>query len=268
MTLTLGVVPYLNALPLYHTLREVPEIRIVSAVPSILAPMLDKGECDVALIPIVEHLRGVGDEIISNSCIGCTGDVRSVLLFHRVPIERVQSVALDTSSRTSVALTQVVLNDLFSLSPVYNHAAPDLGAMLRDNDAALLIADNALLAAQNVPDNIRVLDLGTAWQKLTSLSFVFAAWVSGRGFHDTEVAALLDEARIEGVQQSDEIARLAAQTSPVPQTVIESYFREAIEYEMTASHRAGLKEFRARCKKNGLLSSRAILQSPAPEGAG
>ena len=258
MPIILGVVPYLNALPLYHTLRNLPDVQIVAAVPSQLAPMLDCGECDVALIPVVEHFRGVGDAIISQSCIGCTGNVRSVLLFHRMPIETVKSVALDTSSRSSVALTRVILSDLFGISPAYNNAAPDFQTMLRENDAALLIGDNALLAVQNVPPDVRVLDLGKAWQQLTGLPFVFAAWVSRRGLQESaELAALLDNARIAGVRQSDEIARIAAQTSRVPQDIIASYFREAIEYSMTAAHRLGLEEFRARCKKNGLLIPRA-----------
>lgn len=256
MALKLGVVPYLNALPLYDSLKNVPNIKIVGAVPTVLAPMLERGECDVALIPIVEHFRGVGDAIISNSCIGCTGNVRSVLLFHKTPIEQIRSVALDTSSRSSVALIQVILHDLFQLSPQFNNAAPDLDSMLGDNDAALLIGDNALLAAQNVAAGIRVLDLGEAWQRLTGLSFVFAAWVTRRGFaHSDEVTHILDNAREIGVRNSDEIARVASQTSPIALPVITSYFREAIEYSMTDSHRAALVQFRERCDANGLLAA-------------
>ena len=254
MPLKIGVVPYLNALPLHDSLKDAPNVEIVGAVPSMLAPMLDRGEVDVALIPVVEHFRGVGQEIVSNSCIACTGNVRSVLLFHRMPIEEIQTVALDTSSCTSVALLRVILGDLYQISPQYNNAAPDLDAMLKQNDAALLIGDNALLAAQNVPDTLRVLDLSEAWQRLTGLSFVFAAWVSRRGFQDKNIAQLLDEARRFGTQNSDEIARVAAQTSLVPQTIIESYFRDAIEYSMTMQHRAGLSEFQRRCELHGLLS--------------
>lgn len=254
MPITLGVVPYLNALPLYDSLRSSRDIKIVAAVPSVLAPMLRRGECDLALIPVVEHFRGVGETIVSNSCIGCTGNVRSVLLFSRVPFEDIQTVALDASSRSSVALLQVVLHDLFGLMPEYRSVPPDVQMMLREHDAALLIGDNALLAA-DAPNNIRVLDLGVAWQQLTGLSFVFAAWVSRRGLYKSaELAALLDNARQEGVRRSEEIARQAAQISPVPQAVIESYFRDAIEYSMTDSHRMGLQEFRARCDENGLLS--------------
>ena len=254
MPIKLGVVPYLNALPLYDSLRSAANIEIIAAVPSRLAPMLDKSECDVALIPVVEHLRGVGEQIISNSCIGCTGKVRSVLLFARVPFEEIQSVALDVSSRSSVALLKVIAADYLKIEPTFHDAAPDLNAMLRRNDAALLIGDNALLAAQNVSNNIRVLDLGEAWQNLTGLSFIFAAWVTRHGFASDEIAPMLDEARVFGVENSDEIARVAAQTSPVPQPIIESYFREAIEYSITDSHLLGLEEFQRRLTVHGLLS--------------
>jgi chorismate dehydratase len=250
----LGVVPYLNALPLYRVLEGRDDVRVVAAVPSQLAPMLARGECDVALIPVVEHLRGVGDGIISSSCIGCTGAVRSVLLFHRERIENIQTVALDTSSRTSVALTKVVLHDLFNIKPSYIEAPPQLDSMLQHHDAALLIGDNALVAAQEVPTGIRVLDLGEAWHKLTGLSFVFAAWVSRHGLDNTaELATLLDQAREVGVQQAAQIAAQAAPGSSLPVEVIHSYFTQAIEYSMTDSHRAGLEGFRVRCTKNKLL---------------
>jgi chorismate dehydratase len=115
----LGVVPYLNALPLYHTLLASTQVQVVRAVPSQLAPQLARGECDVALIPIVEHFRGVGETVISDACIGSSQAVRSVLLFHRVPLQEITSVAVDTSSRTSVALLRIVLRRRLSVAPTF-----------------------------------------------------------------------------------------------------------------------------------------------------
>ena len=254
--LKLGVVPYLNALPLYRVLDVRDDIQIIAAVPSKLSQILERGEVDVALLPVVEHFRGVGETIISNSCIGCTREVQSVLLFSNVPFGEIKTVALDTSSRTSVALTNVILADSFGLAPQFYNAPPQLETMLRSCDAALLIGDPALLAAQNVPREQRVLDLGRAWFELTQLPFVFAAWVSRRGLQNSEeIVRLLDDARASGTSQIERLARDASETSPFSQETIESYFRHNIEYSMTEAHRQGMEEFRRRCEFHGLLDS-------------
>lgn len=259
--LKLGVVPYLNALPLYRVLDARDNIEIVAAVPSQLSCILQRGKVDVALLPVVEHFRGVGESLISTSCIACTRDVRSVLLFSRVPFEAIGSVALDQSSRTSVALTKVILADSYGLSPFFCDARPDLEAMLRECESALLIGDPALVAAQNFAPKIqsgalRVLDLGEAWFDLTQLPFVFAAWVSRQNLPNTdEIARLLDNARENGTAHFAQIAHDAAPTSKLSQNVIESYFRHNIEYSMTSAHRQGLEEFQRRCAFHGLLDS-------------
>src|SRR5437867_4161564 len=147
-TFTLGVVPYLNALPLYRTAETGGAAKIVRAVPSRLAAFLDSGECDAALLPIVDHLRGAGTGLVSNACIGNkfagSGAMRSVLLFTRAPlsqISQIQSVAVDTNSHTSVALLRIILADAYKALPPFVEHAPDLNAMPRAHDAALLIGD-------------------------------------------------------------------------------------------------------------------------------
>jgi chorismate dehydratase len=252
----LGAVPYLNALPLYHTLLTSTDIQVMCAVPSQLAPQLARGECDVALIPVVEHFRGVGETVISDACIGSSQAVRSVLLFHRVPLQEITSVAVDTSSRTSVALLRIVLQDGYDTVPAFVEHAPDFASMLQSQHAALLIGDNALKATpQAQQTGVAILDLGLAWRQITGLPFVYAAWVARRGLESkaqTELATLLNRARDEGMHHIAEIARGAE--SEVPTATIESYLREAIEYSLTPQHRAGMEEFKRRCLAKGLVA--------------
>lgn len=287
MAFTIGTVPYLNALPLIYALpahREnligekpiplAPQLslppreysqgessRLISAVPSHLAPMLARGECDVALIPVVEHFRGVGAEIISDACVGSSGPVRSVLLFHKVAPERIRRVALDESSRTSSAMLRVILRDAYGIEPQFVEAAPNLEAMFNNReysqvDAALLIGDPALESALHAAQfGCEILDLACAWKTLTGLPFVFAAWVTRKNLPPQDIATLarvLANARDEGVKNVEIIARDAAPVGRVPQDEIEDYLRHAIEYVMTDAHRAGLEEFRRRVFANGL----------------
>jgi chorismate dehydratase len=254
---TVGTVSYLNSLPLYRPLELSGTVKIVRAVPSLLSRILADGKCDVALIPVIEHFRGVGEQIISDACIGATGDVRSVLLFSRKPILEIETVALDTSSRTSVALLRIILADVYGLRPTWGTHGPDLDAMLEKNHAALLIGDPALEARKTAAEKgLIVLDLAAAWTKLTGLPFVFAAWVTRRGLAPSraiELAKILNAARDEGLANIDEIVR----TNPIATTIspaeIRSYLTESIEHSLTNKHRAGLEEFRLRCLSHGLV---------------
>lgn len=253
---TLGTVPYLNAIPLYASLETRADIQIVRAVPAQLAPMLQRGECDVALIPVVEHLRGIGNEIISDAGVGADGPVRSVLLFHRAPVSTLHSVAVDASSRSSVALLRVILHDGYNLSPTFEEAAPSLESMLNAHSAALLIGDPALEAAQNLPGDVEVLDLGEAWKTLTGLPFVFAAWVTRRDLPvkaRDELSQLFSQARDDGLQMLPQLARDERFSPTLPAAVKESYLREAIKYHHDARFRQGLQEFSRRAEALGVI---------------
>ena len=252
---TLGVVSFLNALPLYATLAARPDIRVIPALPAKLAEGLTAGIYDAALMPVVDHLRGVGDGLLGDAIVGATGRVESVVLFSNVPIENVKSIALDTSSHSSVALTNIIARDFYGLNPQMIHHAPDVAAMLGAADAALLIGDPALVAMQN-PGNTRVYDLAGEWRKFTGLSFIFAAWAARRGLGQDqrdELTQILNRARDDGKAHIPQI--VAAQTLP-PQlspAIVENYLSNIIEHYRTPAHSLGLDEFTRRLAKLELL---------------
>jgi chorismate dehydratase len=253
MPLKLGVVPYLNALPLYFSLRERHDVEIVADFPARLGTRLQNGEFDAALLPVADHIRGIGDGILGDAIVGATREVRSVLLFSKSEIENIKTVALDTSSHSSVALTRVLFRDLVKTNPHFIDATPDLETMLENADAALLIGDPALLAAQNC--DFKIYDLATLWHDLTSLSFVFAAWTARTDLQNrAEIAGLLNNARDDGRTRINEIVAANLIKTSLPKTLITDYLRETIEYQMSASHRAGLEEFARRLHNNSMLS--------------
>lgn len=251
----LGVVSFLNALPLYATLRAHPDIEIIPALPAHLADGLTAGIYDAALMPVVDHLRGVGDGLLGDAIVGATGRVESVMLFSNVPIENIESIALDTSSHSSVALTTIIARDFYELNPRFIHHAPDVAAMLRAADAALLIGDPALIKMQNV-GNLHVYDLANEWRKFTELSFIFAAWAAREGLEPAkrhQLAAILNQARDDGKAN---ITQLVANETLPPQlapAIVEDYLSNIIEHTRTPLHSAGLDEFRARLAKLDLL---------------
>ncbi len=243
MPIRLGVVPYLNALPLHWSLRGQSEVEIVADFPANLGARLQNGEFDAALLPAADHLRGIGDGILGDAIVGATREVRSVLLFSKVEIERIESVALDASSHSSVALIRIILGDFYRLQPDFFNHRPDLAAMLHRADAALLIGDPALETAQNCAA-LHLYDLAALWHHFTGLSFVFAAWTAKSGLENRgALEKRLDEARDVGETQISPIVAANPLGTSLPVAVVESYLRGAIEYRLTPAHRAGMEEF-------------------------
>jgi predicted solute-binding protein len=139
-----GAVGYLNARPLVYGLERLDRFAVRYDVPSQCARLLHDDAIDIGLIPSIEYLRGGPYAIVPGLAIASRGPVASVMLYATRPIEQVRSIAMDTSSRTSVALARVLCARLFEIQPAIDARGPDLSDMLSRCDAALIIGDNAL----------------------------------------------------------------------------------------------------------------------------
>jgi chorismate dehydratase len=240
--LRVSAVSFLNARPLVEGLAAQPElVALEFDLPAACADRLHAGDVDLGLIPAIEYLHG-DYRLVPDIAIGSDGPIQSVAIFTTVPVERIRRLALDTSSRTSVALTRILCARHWTIAPAMIPAAPDLPRMLADADAALLIGDPAL-DLDPLPAGVEKLDLGQAWQALTGLPFVYAAW-AGRpdGARPAHVAALL-AARDRGLARLAEIARDAAGRSGGRQPLLERYLRDNLRYTFGARERAGLERF-------------------------
>jgi chorismate dehydratase len=253
----LGAVGYLNAKPLVFGLDRSPRFALRFDVPSRCAALLHEGAIDVGMIPSIEYLRGpAGDlgryRIVPGLAIASRGPVASVALYTKRPIADVRSIAMDTSSRTSVALVRVLCARLFKIRPSIEARGPDLEGMLAASDAALLIGDNALLAdhttvrlesdARGV-GTVEKIDLGEAWTAMTGLPFVYAFWAGRPGTLTRDDVGALQEARDAGVRQPEAIARAYFRDAPGRQAIGARYLRDNISYELGDAERAGLELF-------------------------
>jgi len=253
-------VPYLNAKPLTYALEKQPreEVELILEVPSRLAARLKRGELDAALLSSWVCLAEPEWVPVPGLAIASEGPVQSVKLFSKVDFSQVRRVALDTSSLTSAALTRILLQERFGLQPEYLDHPPDLAAMLRVADAALLIGDPGLAqhfrATQALDRPIfDVLDLGRAWTDWTGLPFVFAVWTVRREVLSTSLPNILEQARRDSLSLIPEIAAAASQRLQLPQEVCEHYLRHVMRYEMGPREQAGLERFGQLARKIGLL---------------
>ncbi len=146
-TIRVGAVNYLNTKPLIEDFRLfAPQAELFLDYPSRLADRLAAGELDVALIPVVEFFRAKNYTLIPDIAIAADGPVLSVTLFSRVPWEKIQSIALDEGSRTSAALTQVLLRCRYGVNPTGVQLTVDVPADDRATDAVVLIGERAVTA--------------------------------------------------------------------------------------------------------------------------
>jgi chorismate dehydratase len=147
MPIRLGAVSYLNARPLVYRLeRKTDRFSIRFDVPARCAELLHANQVDLGLIPSIEYLHRPDYRIVPDISIASDGPVASVTLFSGLPIDRVRSIALDTSSRTSAALLRILCVRWFEIEPIFVNMPPDFRRMLHECDAALVIGDNALFA--------------------------------------------------------------------------------------------------------------------------
>jgi chorismate dehydratase len=245
MMVRLGAVGYLNARPLVYGLDRSLRFLLRFDVPSTCAALLHDGAIDIGLIPSIEYLRGGPYSIVPDLAIASRGQVASVMLYTTRPIADVRSIAMDTSSRTSVALVRVLCAKLFKIDPKIESSGPDLRAMLGRCDAALIIGDNALFQPPNTDPLLPVeaVDLGQAWMGLTGLPFVYAFWAGRADALEEGDVAALQQARDAGVAASNEVAREYLRDSPALQAVGMRYLRDNIKYHLGDEERAGLELF-------------------------
>jgi chorismate dehydratase len=248
----LGAVSYLNTKPLVHGLESRGDLFDMRFdVPAQCAALLHEARIDLGLIPAIEYLRG-DYRIVPGVAIVSDGPVASVAIFSRVPVESITTLAMDISSRTSVALTRILCAQRWKIAPKFAPAEPDLRAMLARADAALIIGDPAL-TIDHAAQGLRKVDLGTEWRELTGLPFVYAMWCGRDGACRPEHVAELNAARDRGVADIAGIARSASPEDRQREQLIASYLRDNLTYGLGTRELAGLRRFHELASEQGLV---------------
>jgi chorismate dehydratase len=240
--LRLGAVTYLNTKPLVHGLTQLlPSVELVYDYPSRLADALSAGELDIALVPSAEVMQNPDWVIVSDACIGCRGPVLSVKLLFRVSPKDVRTLALDEGSRTSAALSQVLLKEIHGLTPRLLQLPLGCGPHEVDADAVLVIGDRAIRSADG--EFAEVWDLGDRWCRWTELPFVFAMWVARPGVDTTEAEVALARSRDDGLVHLTEIAHEQAVAMDLPYELVYEYLSRNLHFVMGPGERRGLESF-------------------------
>ncbi|MCW2502326.1 MAG: hypothetical protein JWO79_610 [Actinomycetia bacterium] len=258
-----GHIQFLNCLPIYWGLVRTGallDVELTKDTPDNLSDALVRGDLDIGPISLVEYLSHADDLLLlPDIAVGSDGPVLSVNLVSQVPLADLDGrrVALGSTSRTSVLLARMYLADRLGVRPDYFRCPPDLGAMLLEADAAVLIGDPALRALYEAPDRgLNVTDLGHAWREWTGQPMVFAVWAVRREFAEAHPGLVKDvhdaflRSRDLCLSQIDAVAEDAARWEVFDPATLAHYFR-SLDFSLGERQLGGLREFARRAYECG-----------------
>lgn len=292
----ISIVEFLNTAPLVWGFTDGPlrgRYDLSFTVPSLCAEALRRGKADVAIIPAIEYQRMDGMVVLPGMAVAAKGSVRSILVLSKKPIEMAKKIALDTSSRSSVALVQLLCRNFWGISPEFVNAAPDPEKMLAHADAALLIGDPALrisvqmeMLVNRTPtasgccagstgeqvvkgvDSLFVYDVAYQWRELTALPCVLAIWAARREAVTPKLIEDFQASKAYGLAHLRDIAEGASMKLDLPASILERYLRENIDYSLDAENLAGLKLYYERAAEAGLIAgAKPVEFAAAPHAA-
>jgi chorismate dehydratase len=263
-----GHIQFLNCLPIYWGLVRsgaLLDLDLHKDTPDRLNDALIAGDLDIGPISLVDYLRHTDDLLLlPDLAVGSDGPVLSVNLVSQVPLTELneQSVALGSTSRTSVVLAQYYLEEKLGVRPTYFTCPPDLTAMMLEAQAAVLIGDAALRATYDAPRRgLVVHDLGAIWRTVSGLPMVFAVWAVRREFATAHPGLVKDvhnafiQSRDFSLAHVEEVAASAARWEGFDEQTLTTYFR-ALDFSLGARQLSGLQAFAA------AVASRIGLTSP------
>lgn len=260
-----GHIQFINCLPLYYGLVKngiLWDVELTKDTARELSRHLLEGRLDISPVPSIEYSRHWRElTLLSDLSVSCDGPVTSIFLVSKVPIHELanRKIALTNTSRTSQILLKIILEDKYHVKPTYFECPPNLGSMLLEADAALLIGDEALHIHYQVPSGLYAYDLGSEWKELTGCKMVFAVWVARQGFAQENPELVRDVQRsfVHSMSYSmahvEQLAKDAARWESFDADFLQSYFT-TLQFSFGIEHQQGLKEYYRRAHALGHIA--------------
>lgn len=268
----ISAISYLNTAPLMWDFEHGDmgkKFEITYTIPSQCAAELEQGSADIGIIPAAAYATIPELAILPGVAIASKQAVRSILLISRKPLDEIRTVALDSSSLTSVALTRVLFEKCWGGKRTFISAPPQIDSMLASSDAALLIGDPALKIDRS---RYRTWDLAEEWINFTGKPFVFAFWAVRQGSLKSttlDLASMFQESRDHGLQPANlaQIARNWGAKLGISDEAVRQYLTTNIHYYLDQPCLDGLQLFYQYASELGVLPMPPDLRFAEPKPA-
>lgn len=233
-----SAVSYLNTKPLLYGIERhnvINDIELILEYPALIAQHLREDQTDIGLVPVaaipgIPHAR-----IVSDYGIGADGEVASVCIFSKVPMEQVARIYLDYQSRTSIRLAQILLKHYWKKEVEILQAPEHYIDLIDGTTAGVIIGDRALQQLQHFE---YIYDLAAHWKTFTGLPFIFAAWVANKDLPETFLRDF-SEANAAGLEHIDQVV----EDNPFQDYDLQVYYRKNISYFLDEEKKKGLALF-------------------------
>ena len=263
--INVGHINFLNVLPLTYFYENggAKKFSVTNGVPAFVNEKMKSGFLDVALMSSIEFARQSQNLILlPKICICADGDVTSIILVSRKPIEKLDSerVAITAKSATAHCLLKIILAESYNLKPNYvtenlnvENPVPD------ESTAALFIGDEALYLHLHRRADFLYYDLGNEWKKLTGCQMVYAVWAARKDFAKNypenlkaTCAAIYDGFKF-GLENKNAAINSVLKSKPFSFAELDKYLGGIIKWDLTAEGIDALKTFYKLAHKNNLL---------------
>lgn len=274
--LKMGKISYTNVLPIYYYFNEERfsgKVNIIPQLPSQLNQQMEVGTIDLGPISSFSYAQNDSSYVVlPQLSVSSRGKVRSIFLFSKKPLEELDgaSIALTSSSATSVALLKVIAHHFYRLSVTYQTMQPSLTEMMKEHDAALLIGDDAIRASWNEHEYPYVYDLGEEWFKCTGKAMTFAVWAVRKEvakMYPTllkEIYAAFLESKRRGKEHRDRMIADVSRSFGGNESFWQQYF-SGLSYDFDEQDIEGLEYFYELSHQIGLLKNQSTVKLWKPK---
>ncbi|MEM9546745.1 MAG: menaquinone biosynthesis protein [Bacteroidota bacterium] len=235
-----AMVGYYNTLPFLYGLKGNKDFNLILDIPSKCIDYFDQGEADIALVPVATLLNREDFKIVTDYCIGCNGEVKTVCVFSNGPLDAtITKIYLDKDSRTSQMLVKLLCYKFWKIDPEFEecNVRNTQPQILKSNEAVLMIGDKVFEMSQPFANKY---DLGMEWQKLTGLPFTFAVWIARKNVHQSIIDKLNQSIKL-GVLDVEAV--LSENQGLTTKIDLAEYFKTYIDYRFDSDKKKALKLF-------------------------
>ncbi len=207
----------------YGWLPETSPFEVMNDLSAVNALKLRSDEISCALITPIDYGRESSDYVIvPDVAVSSRGDSGAIRLFFKSGLQQINTVAVNIGSTSEIVLTRIILAERYDTEPKFLPMMPDMDAMFKKADAALLVG-NDVLAVQDHPEFI---DLVDEWEDLTELPYTHGFWGFKPGALTMEEMQHIRFARDEGIKNISTIANKAALGKKQAQAELEEYLKQ------------------------------------------